>query len=86
MADKNICRTKRLSYSRVRHPAHDWMVPMIDRTMMETELNQARLARQDAEAAITDVEDMIWELQHVQLGRQRLVFSIAGFEQEPEAA
>jgi hypothetical protein len=28
---------------------------------------------------------LIWELQHVQLGRQRIVFSIAGFEQAPIA-
>jgi hypothetical protein len=54
---------------------------MIDRKAMETELHQARMARLDAEAANSDVEELIWELQHVQLGRQRIVFSIAGFEQ-----
>ena len=47
---------------------------------MENELYQARLARLDAEAANSDVEELIWELQHVQLGRQRMVFSIAGWE------
>jgi hypothetical protein len=55
---------------------------MIDRKAMENDLHQARLARQEAEAANCDVEELIWELQHVRLGRQRIVFSIAGFEQE----
>jgi len=58
---------------------------MIDRKAMEDELRQARLARLDAEAANSDVEALIWELQHVQLGRQRIVFSIAGFEQDVAA-
>lgn len=58
---------------------------MIDRKAMENELHQARLARLDAEAANSDVEELIWELQHVQLGRQRIVFSIAGFDQEVAA-
>ena len=55
---------------------------MIDRKAMENELHQARMARLEAEAANSDVEELIWELQHVQLGRQRVVFSIAGFEQD----
>lgn len=55
---------------------------MIDRVRMQSDLLEARRARQDAEAAHQDVEELIWELQHVQLGRQRVVFSIAGFEQE----
>jgi hypothetical protein len=55
---------------------------MIDRKAMENDLHLARLARLEAEAANCDVEELIWELQHVQLGRQRIVFSIAGFEQE----
>jgi hypothetical protein len=58
---------------------------MIDRKAMENEVHQARLARLDAEAANSDVEELIWELQHVQLGRQRIVFSIAGFEQDAAA-
>jgi len=59
---------------------------MIDRQAMENELRQARQARLDAEAANSDVEELIWELQHVRLGRQRIVFSIAGFEQEAALA
>ncbi len=55
---------------------------MIDRKAMEKDLHQARMARLEAEAANCDVEELIWELQHVRLGRQRIVFSIAGFEQE----
>ena len=55
---------------------------MIDRQKMEIELQQARQARLDAEAANCDVEELIWEIQHVRLGRQRIVFSIAGFDQE----
>ncbi|MCX7298040.1 MAG: hypothetical protein NTU64_14480 [Hyphomicrobiales bacterium] len=55
---------------------------MIDRKAMENDLHQARMARLEAEAANSDVEELLWELQHVRLGRQRVVFSIAGFEQE----
>ena len=56
---------------------------MIDRQAMANDLQQARLARLDAEAANSDLEGLIWEVQHVQLGRQQIVFSIAGFYQEP---
>lgn len=55
---------------------------MIDREAMANDLKLARQARLDAEAANADVEELIWEIQHVQLGRQRVVFSIAGFEQD----
>jgi hypothetical protein len=58
---------------------------MIDRKAMENDLHQARMARLEAEAANSDVEELIWELRHVQLGRQRVVFSIAGFEQDAAA-
>ena len=57
---------------------------MIDRQAMAKDLQQARPARLEAEAANSDVEELIWQVQHVQLGRQRIVFSIAGFDQEPE--
>ena len=56
---------------------------MIDRKAMEDDLQQARQARIDAQAANSDVEELIWQVQHVQLGRQRIVFSIAGLDQEP---
>ena len=55
---------------------------MIDSKAMECELELARAARRAAEAAVLDVDDMIRELQGFQPGRQRVVFSIDGFEQE----
>lgn len=58
---------------------------MIDRVAMENDLNLARQARLEAEAANCDVEELIWEIQHVRLGRQRVVFSISGFEQDAAA-
>ena len=59
---------------------------MIDRKAMESDLQQARLARLEAEAAGAEVEELIWQVQHVQLGRQRLVFSIEGFDVDRSAA
>jgi len=58
---------------------------MIDRQAMANDLQQARLARLDAEAANSEVEELIWQVQHVQLGRQRIVFSISGFDQDVAA-
>jgi hypothetical protein len=55
---------------------------MIDRKAMENDLQQARLARMEAQAASDEVEELLWEVQHIRLGRQRVVFSIAGFEQD----
>jgi len=47
---------------------------MIDLKTLEIELNQCRLARLDAEAAERDVEDMLWEVQHFEPGKQRMLF------------
>ena len=58
---------------------------MIDRKAMEKDLYEARMARLEAEAANSDLEELIWEVQHIRLGRQRIVFSIAGFDQQPAA-
>jgi hypothetical protein len=55
---------------------------MIDRKAMQDDLDRARQARLEAEAANADVEAMLWEVQHIRLGHQRIVFSIAGFEQD----
>lgn len=55
---------------------------MIDRKAMQDDLDRARRARRDAEAANADVEGLLWEMQHIRLGHQRVVFSIAGFEQD----
>ncbi|MBI3703971.1 MAG: hypothetical protein HY244_09020 [Rhizobiales bacterium] len=57
---------------------------MIDRQAMANDLQQARQARMEAQAANSEVEELIWQVQHVRLGRQRIVFSIAGFDQEPD--
>jgi hypothetical protein len=59
---------------------------MIDLKTIENELHQARLARIDAEAASTDVEDMIWQVQHLEPGRGRLCFFIEGLESEMSEA
>jgi hypothetical protein len=49
---------------------------------VEAELAHARLARLDAEAASTDVEEMIHRVQHFEPGRGRLCFFVDGI-QEP---
>jgi hypothetical protein len=56
---------------------------MIDRQAMANDLRRAREARLDAQAANSEVEELIWQVQRVQLGRQRIVFSIAGLDQDP---
>jgi hypothetical protein len=53
---------------------------MIDLKSLETELQQARLARQEAEAAGCEVEELIRQVQHFRPGRQRLLFMVAGGE------
>ena len=55
---------------------------MIDLKTIEHELQHARQARIDAEAASTEVDELIWQVQHIQLGRQRIIFSIDGFDQD----
>ena len=56
---------------------------MIDRNAMENELQQARFARMEAQAASDDIEELIWEVQHIRRGRQRVVFiTMAGAEQD----
>jgi hypothetical protein len=47
---------------------------MIDLKALENELQQCRLARLDAEAAERDVEEMIWQVQHFEPGKQRMLF------------
>ena len=49
---------------------------MIDLKSLENELHQARLARIDAEAAGSEVEELIWTVQHFEPGKQRMVFMI----------
>ena len=56
---------------------------MIDLKTLEIELQQARLARIDAQAAGCEVEDLIWSVQHFEPGKQRMVFMIDVGEDEP---
>jgi len=50
---------------------------MIDPKAIQSELNHARLARIEAQAAGTEVEELISAVQHFEPGKQRLVFMIA---------
>jgi len=56
---------------------------MVDLKAIANEVHQARLARLDAEAASSEVEQLIWHVQHIEPGRGRLCFFIDGFELEP---
>ncbi len=59
---------------------------MIDAKAVETELQQARLARMEAEAANSDVEEMIWEVQHVPANAGCFAYFFAGVDQDSLAA
>jgi len=50
---------------------------MIDLKSIQSELDYARLARIEAQAAGTEVEELISAVQHFEPGKQRLVFMIA---------
>jgi hypothetical protein len=49
---------------------------MIDPKAIQSELNHARLARIEAQAAGTEVEELIALVQHFEPGKQRMVFMI----------
>jgi len=49
---------------------------MIDLKALEHEVLQARQARLEAQAAGTEVEELIAAVQHFEPGKQRLVFMI----------
>jgi hypothetical protein len=49
---------------------------MIDLKAIQSELDYARLARIEAQAAGTEVEELIAAVQHFEPGKQRLVFMI----------
>ncbi len=60
---------------------------MIDLKTLQSELDQARLARIDAQAAGSEVEELIWQVAHFEPGKQRMVFMIDCGEPElPGAA
>lgn len=76
--NKNICRTNRLELSCVGHsrrqPQDADEAAMIDLKAIQTELDHARLARIEAQAAGCEVEELIAAVQHFEPGKQRLVF------------
>jgi hypothetical protein len=47
---------------------------MLNLKEIQNELHHARQARLDAQQAGTDVEEMIWQVQHFEPGKQRMVF------------
>jgi hypothetical protein len=59
---------------------------MIDLKSIANELHQARLARIDAQAAGSEVEELIWTVQHFEPGKQRMVFMIDVGEPAPVGA
>lgn len=59
---------------------------MIDLKTLEIELHQARLARMDAQAAGSEVEELIWQVAHFEPGRGRMVFMVDVGEAEPFGA
>ena len=60
--------------------------PKLDRHAKHDALARARQARLKAEAANADHEEMLWEIQHIRLGHQRMVFSIEGLLEQDLAA
>ena len=59
---------------------------MIDLKTLQSELDQARLARIDAQAAGFEVEELIWQVAHFEPGKQCMVFMIDCGEPELSGA
>ena len=57
---------------------------MIDAKALADELQQARLARIAAEAANTDVEEMIWQVQHIPGGGRCFAYFFVGCDRDLE--
>jgi hypothetical protein len=55
---------------------------MIDTKAVEAELNHARAACADVQAAISDLEALVWEVAHPEPSRPRLLFVIDGLDPE----
>ena len=55
---------------------------MMDAKAVAVELNQARLARMEAEAANSDVEELIWQVQHAAAGGRCFAYFFGGLEQD----
>jgi hypothetical protein len=59
---------------------------MIDLKSLAIEMHHARQARIDAQAASSEVEELIWQVAHFEPGKQRVVFMIDVGEPEPLGA
>jgi hypothetical protein len=58
------------------------MDDMIDAKAVAEELKHARQVRMEAEAANSDVEEMIWEVQHFSPGHGSFAYFFAGSDQD----
>jgi hypothetical protein len=52
---------------------------MIDSKSVAEELQQARLARIEAEDAGNELEELVWEMQHAPVSQPRIAYSFDGF-------
>jgi hypothetical protein len=59
---------------------------MMDAKALAIELQQARLARIEAEAASSDLEELIWQVQHAPLGGPRFAYLFDGIDRDAGAA
>ena len=59
---------------------------MIDLKSLAIEMHHARQARIEAQAASTEVEELIWQVAHFEPGKQRMVFMIDVGEPESFSA
>jgi hypothetical protein len=55
---------------------------MIDAKTVAIELHQARLARIEAEAASSDLEELIWQVQHAPPERRCFAYFFDGLDQD----
>jgi hypothetical protein len=55
---------------------------MIDAKAIAIQLNEARTARIEAEDACCDLEELIWQVQHVPLNSPRVAYVFDGFGRE----
>jgi hypothetical protein len=58
---------------------------MIDAKAFSVELQQARLARIEAEAASSDLEELIWQVQHAPPERRCFAYFFDGFDPDSAA-
>ncbi|MGZ3409869.1 MAG: hypothetical protein ACXWJW_07485 [Xanthobacteraceae bacterium] len=53
---------------------------MVDLKAIADELHHARAACAEAQAAISDIESLVWEVSHPRPSRPRLMFVIDGID------